>query len=460
MKMLYVLSPPRTPPPSPWTSMRDTSPPLSCPSSNSNSSSSINSSCSYGSSQSERGRCEETGSFSTTSREGRVGSSTRKCRRIFERENFSFFENTSEKIAPSNSIRSEKCVTSVNRNAPSGISTSGHRFSNKAKIISLNGGGRSNFNSVDSSTTGGHFPNRSQSEKSFSGHVTPASNEVQSYGIRVSQSLGRCDQGHGDAITSTNRRTFGRDPLIRTSQQHHHHSENEVSYQHAQNWSTKNVSNPSEHHHLDNVSKKEHPNGIKNGCHRRHSGGEGFKLVTSKNKTSKATRIWLNAIEKANGGMAKFDGSHLTGNANAGAFFDGSHLATIENFGGSSGGGEKENLVGVMNLKNGLALKSKVNDLQRDDDEVNVRGNEEGGGGKVTPTPRHYSKNVRCRLKRKIIQSIPFDGILSKLCLTLTRSFPQEYLPDYDGDFLVNSDLTLTRSLPPKSTYQIMMGIS
>uniref|UniRef100_A0A8D8Z2W7 Uncharacterized protein n=1 Tax=Cacopsylla melanoneura TaxID=428564 RepID=A0A8D8Z2W7_9HEMI len=416
MKMLYVLSPPRTPPPSPWTSMRDTSPPLSCPSSNSNSSSSINSSCSYGSSPSERGRCEETGVFSTgreisanccgrddprsfgsyknkcgngdgtstrncrhstTSGIGKqdVNSScTRKCRRLFERDGILFFENTSEKVANRNEgmICEQDVTASTNRNGPSGISTEGCRsVSKKAKMFSLNG--RRDLNSVDSSTSGGHFPNRSQSEKSFSGgrHVIPAPAGSQSYAIRVSQSLGRCDQGQTDAVTSTNSHTFARDPLCGTYQH-----QNELS----QNWSTKDVSNSLEHHH------SEAPNGFKSVSHRRQGGndaGEGVKLVTSKNKTSKATRIWLNAIEKANGGGTTFDGSHPT---------------VKENFGGSSGG--KENLVGVTTLKNGVALKSKVNNLQRDDGEFDVRGNE--GGGKVTPTPRHYSKNVRCRLKRKV----------------------------------------------------------
>lgn len=206
MKMLYVLSPPRTPPPSPWTSMRDSSP-SSCPSSNSNSSSSINSSCSYASSQSER-RCGDGGSnqrdvsstyplrggVSTNGRRGSTDISSNLLRKKDISTNLLREDNIS-----TNLLRGEDTST---RRRSAGVST--NDYFQRSPISTFPGDAMSR-KGFTSSLSAGRLPlldgrekicpsakimpgiRVSQSEKSFGRSLEPG------YSLRCSQSERRCD---------------------------------------------------------------------------------------------------------------------------------------------------------------------------------------------------------------------------------------------------------------------------
>lgn len=318
MKMLYVLSPPHTPPPSPWMSMRDSSPPLSCPSSNSNSSSSINSSCSYTSSQSGRDSVSIERVVHTSTENGRDGN----------------------KFPTGNSMRNElkrevEAVKSVVRRGsnenrtypPSHYNSSNDSFNSKCPSDFCN----------HSSCFGATCPNRSQSEKSFT-----ASNEGQTYSIRVSQSMGRCD---GRDSTSCVHRVSGRE---------HAGGRNPLRKENSAKSGR-------------SVGRSGGELGWEDGRRGKEGGRETGVNVVCKNKTSKATRIWLNAIEKAN---ARGTRSNPAGEAKSKVPPGGS---------------------GCVMLKHSPRCGCTC-----------PRGRDGGADNVDKVTPRHFSKNVRGRLKRKV----------------------------------------------------------
>lgn len=339
MKMLYVLSPPHTPPPSPWTSMRDSSPPLSCPSSNSNSSSSINSSYSYSSSQSGRDNT------STRNRIGKENSSQSRLNSgdgVSTRSKLESFPQSARNSSTKNNIQ-----------AFNGNSGDEYSRENSGRVASVVlGGGKSRLlsggetsSSVNSSQRKDGCSNVSRGDLGSARHFQWKKFESKSCDVDVhsSKTLPHICNSQSEKIFPGRRHHL--EHPIRSSQSERRGST--VTDHQAEKWDS--------------------------------TGGDGRARVVCRSKQSKATRIWLNAIAKANArGTSAVPSGHIGGDERDLFGDDSDFIGESEPIGGAERGDGEER-------------EGSVGRGKKEDAEV------------ALPAERHFGKNVKkCRLKRKV----------------------------------------------------------